>query len=98
MRPIKNNTMNKKTILDITVIPKSSRCEIKTDSSGNIKVYLNSPPVDGKANIECIHLLSAKLKTAKSNITIEKGEHGRKKRISIIGMSVEEVMERLKNL
>ena len=98
MRPIKSNTMNKKAILNITVIPKSSRSEIKTDPSLNIKVYLNSPPVDGKANMECIRLLSAKLKIAKSNISIEKGDHGRKKSISIIGMSIEEVMERLKNL
>ena len=98
MRPIKSNTMNKKAMFDITVIPKSSRSEIKTDPSGNIKIYLNSPPVDGKANMECIRLLSAKLKTAKSNITIEKGDRGRKKSISIAGMSIEEVIERLKNL
>ena len=87
--------MNKKAIFDITVTPKSSKSEIKIDPSGNIKVCLNSPPVDGKANIECIGLLSEKLKTAKSNITIEKGDHGRNKRISVIDMSIEEVMEKL---
>jgi uncharacterized protein (TIGR00251 family) len=90
--------MNNITIFDIIVVPKSSKSEIKTDQSGNIKVYLNSPPVDGKANIECIRLLSEKLKTAKSNIAIEKGEHGKNKRISVINMSIEEVMEKLKNL
>ena len=90
--------MNKKAIFDITVAPKSSRSEIVIDQAGNIKVYLNSPPVDGKANIACIGLLSEKLKTAKSNITIEKGEHGKNKRIAVINMSLEEIMERLKNL
>jgi len=83
---------------NIIAVPKSSKSEIKIDQSGNIKVYLNSPPVDGKANIECINLLSAKLKIAKSNISIEKGERGRNKTISVSGMSTEEVMEKLKSL
>ena len=90
--------MNESAIFDITVIPKSSKSEIKADLCGNIKVYLNSPPVEGKANAECIRLLSAKLKTAKSNITIIKGDHGKNKRISVAGMTTEEIMERLKNL
>ncbi|MCL1865746.1 MAG: DUF167 domain-containing protein [Spirochaetes bacterium] len=90
--------MNKKAIFDIIVIPKSSMSEIKIDQHANIKIYLNSPPVDGKANIECMGLLSSKLKTAKSNISIIKGTHGRNKRISVAGMSIEEIIERLKNL
>jgi len=87
--------MDKKAVFDITVNPKSSKSEAVIDSSGNIKVYLNSPPVDGKANKECIQVLSKKLKTAKSNIAIEKGEQGRHKRISVSGMSVEEVMAKI---
>jgi uncharacterized protein (TIGR00251 family) len=90
--------MNKQAIFDITVTPKSSKSEIKIDQSGNIKIYLNSPPVDGKANVECIRLLSAKLKTAKSNISIEKGDHGKNKRILVTGMTIDEIMERLKSL
>jgi uncharacterized protein (TIGR00251 family) len=89
--------MDKRAVFDITVTPKSSRSEITVDASGNIKVYLNSPPVDGKANTECISLLSKKLKIAKSGIVIEKGDHGRKKRISVTGMTGEEVITRLKN-
>jgi len=89
--------MKNKTVFDITVTPKSSRSEITVDASGNIKVYLNSPPVDGKANAECLNLLSKKLKIAKSLIVIEKGDHGRKKRISLTGISIEEIIARLKN-
>lgn len=89
--------MTNKAVFDITVTPKSSRSEILIDPSGNIRVYLNSPPVDGKANSECINVLSKKLKTVKSNIVIERGDHGRKKRISISGMTTDQVMARLKN-
>lgn len=89
--------MEMKAVLEITVTPKSSRSEILIDSSGNIKVFLNAPPADGKANAECIALLSKKLKTAKSNINIEKGDHARKKRISVSGISKEQVIALLRN-
>lgn len=88
--------MENRAVFDITVTPKSSRSEVKVDDGGTIKVYLNSPPVDGKANSECITLISKKLKIAKSNITIEKGDHGRKKRIMVNGLSADEVMNRLR--
>lgn len=88
--------MEIKALFDITVTPKSSRSEVKVDDGGMIKVYLNSPPVDGKANAECINIISKKLKTAKSNITIEKGDHGRNKRIAVSGLSIEDVMKRLR--
>ena len=88
--------MDKKAVFDITVNPKSSKSEALIDSSGNIKVYLNSPPVDGKANKECIEVLSKKLKTAKSNISIEKGEQGRHKRIAVARMSIDEVVNKIK--
>lgn len=89
-------SMETKALFDITVTPKSSRSEVKVDDEGLIKVYLNSPPVDGKANVECINVMSKKLKIAKSNITIEKGDHGRKKRIAVSGLSIDEVMKRFR--
>ncbi|MCP4137955.1 MAG: YggU family protein [bacterium] len=83
--------------IDITVSPKSSRSTITIDENNSIKVYLNAPPAEGKANKECILLFSKKLRLAKSNITIEKGEKGRNKKILIKGLSFDEVMEKLKN-
>jgi hypothetical protein len=88
--------MENRAVFDITVSPKSSRSEITIDASGKVKIYLNSPPVDGKANAESINILSKKLKTAKSNIAIEKGDHGRNKRISVSGMTLAEVMAKIK--
>lgn len=88
--------MESKAIFDITVSPKSSRSEIVLDAEGKIKIYLNSPPVDGKANAECINLLSKKLKTSKTSISIEKGDHGRNKRISVSGMTLTDVMGKIK--
>ncbi len=79
-------------VLDIRVIPRSSRQRIVIDDNDTIRVYLNAPPVEGRANSECISLLSKKLGIAKSRISIEKGERGRRKRILIGGLSSEEVL------
>ena len=40
-------------LFDVTVVPKSSRSEIRVAEDFGIRVYLNSP-VEGKANEECI--------------------------------------------
>jgi len=80
--------------ISVTVIPKSSRSAI-TIKDDAVRVYLNSPPVDGKANTECIKLFSKKLRVPKSAITIIRGEKGRKKELRIENLTTAEVMERL---
>lgn len=82
---------NLHTVIDIIVSPKSSRSKIVLDSDESLKVYLQSPPVDGKANKECIALFAKMLRVAKSNIRIIKGEKGKRKRISIDGLSRDEI-------
>jgi uncharacterized protein (TIGR00251 family) len=89
--------MNKETVLDINVSPKSSRSRITIEGDDNIKVYLNSPPVEGKANEELIKILSKKLKLSKSGISIVKGEKSRKKRILIKSMLKEDILNLLRN-
>jgi uncharacterized protein len=85
-----------KTLLDIKVSPKSSRSMVILDQSSTIKVYLNSPPVDGRANEECIRLLAKAIGIPKSHIEIEKGASSRNKRIAITGLSASEVITRLR--
>ncbi len=88
--------MDKKAVLNITVTPKSSRSLVVADDEGNIKVYLNSPPVEGKANKECIALISKKLKIPKSRVSIVKGEKGRSKRIEVKGLDANDVLKLIK--
>jgi uncharacterized protein (TIGR00251 family) len=87
--------MEKRALFNITVTPKSSRSLVTSDDEGNIKVYLNSPPVEGKANKECIALISKKLGIPKSRITIEKGEKGRSKKIAVEGLDKDDVLKLL---
>jgi uncharacterized protein len=90
--------MEETNIFDIAVSPKSSRSMISLGPGNSIKVYLNAPPVDGKANAELVSLFSKKLKIPKSNITIVSGEKGKKKRIAIKGLSREAILEKLSDL
>ena len=83
------------TLIEISVQPKSSRSLIKVQDD-RIKVFLHSPPVDGKANEECISLFAKALRVPRSSVKIEKGERGRNKKISISGLSAEEVYTLLK--
>ena len=83
--------MEKETLLDISVSPKSSKSKIIVEDS-NIKIYLKSPPIDGKANAECIKLISKKLKISKSKIDIIKGEKSKRKRMKIRGISYKDAL------
>ncbi len=89
--------MEDKILFDIAVSPKSSRSMISIGPGNSIKVYLNAPPIDGKANSELVSLFSKKLKIPKSCITIISGEKGKKKRIAIEGLSRETILKKLSN-
>lgn len=88
--------MSLKAAIEVTVVPRSSRRSIVIDGKGDIRVYLNAPPVEGKANEECIAILAKELGIAKSCILIDRGAKGRRKVISVEGMSNAEVMRILK--
>jgi len=87
----------RETILDITVSPKSSRTEIVLGGDNTIKVYLNSPPVDGAANEECVRIFAKTLHIPKSAVVILKGHKSRKKRLLITDMTPDEVFRKLRS-
>ena len=86
--------MEKTALIEITVTPKSSKSLISVEN-GHVRIKLQSPPIDGKANEECIKLFAKTLRIPKSSISIVRGEKGRQKLISVDGISFEEAMERL---
>ena len=83
-----------KTIIDVNVKPNSSKKEIKIEGE-TIRVWLHSPPADGRANKELVELFASALKHPKSEIEITKGGSGRSKRITINGMTKEELLVKL---
>lgn len=89
---------SKSAVVKIKVATKTSRSKITIDENGEIKVFLNSPPVDGKANLECIKLFSKLLKISKSNVEIETGLKSKNKKLKFKNISSEYLWKKLKEI
>lgn len=70
-------------ILSIYLQPGSKKSDVSCVHDGHIKIKVNSPPVDGKANDALILFLSEFLNIPKSTIKIISGKKSRIKKISI---------------
>jgi uncharacterized protein (TIGR00251 family) len=86
---------NETVVINVQVLPKSGRSMITVLEDGSIKVFLNSPPVDGKANRECVELFSKVCGIPKSKVIIDKGENSRRKKIILHGISLEVLMQKI---
>jgi len=67
------------------VIPKASKVKVCSFNQG-LKVYLNSPAAQGRANKELIEVLSVYYNRKKYNISIIKGKNKRDKVVEIDGV------------
>jgi uncharacterized protein len=70
--------------IQVRVQPRASKEEVIKNSDENIKVYLKSAPVDGKANSALVRVLSEYFDVNKSKIRIITGKHSRNKIVEIL--------------
>ncbi len=70
---------------DVQVVPRSSRERIGPVHGDRLKVQLTAPPVDGAANEALIKLIAKALGRARGDVTIVRGETGRKKTLRVRG-------------
>ncbi len=68
-------------IINIKVIPRAKKVRIQNGDP--LRVYVNQPPEDGRANDAVIKLLAKHFDISKSQIKIIKGEKSREKIIQI---------------
>jgi len=80
------------TLLNVWIQPRASRTIIVGVYGDSIKIAVKSPPVEGKANEECIELLSHILGLPKRQLAIKSGHQGRHKTIYIEGMTPEKIV------
>ena len=81
--------------LTVRVQPRASKDEITGALEGALKVRLCAPAVENRANEALIEFLADLLKTAKSAVRIQSGEHSRTKRVEIRGISKQQVLSLL---
>ena len=82
--------------LKIKVLPRASKTEFCGIAGDEIKIKLQSPPVDGKANKALIEFLSEFFGISKSCVELLSGETSRKKRVFLHGVSEESVLDKCK--
>jgi uncharacterized protein YggU (UPF0235/DUF167 family) len=83
--------------LHILVKPKSPRNEVLRTDDG-LLVRVTAPPVEGAANAAVIKLLATALGLPQSRLAITAGSTGRLKRVTVSGLTPQELQARINRL
>jgi uncharacterized protein (TIGR00251 family) len=78
-------------IFFVRVQPRASRDELAGEMSGALKVRLQAPAVENRANDALIEFLSQLLKTPRSAVRILSGDRSRTKRIEVRGVTGQQI-------
>ena len=89
MIPIKETAANVAFL--VQVVPRSSQCKLVGFQGDLLKIKITAPPVDGRANEECIRFLADLFKVKKDQVHITGGLKAKKKAIAINGLTKKEV-------
>lgn len=65
--------------LSVKVQPNARRQDIQRISEGEYEIHVLSPPTEGKANKEVIHVVASYFSLPPSRVRIERGRKSRKK-------------------
>ena len=79
-------------IIKLKFSPNASKNEI-INKDGEIKVKVTAQPIENKANKALVEFLSKKLKVAKTNIEIVKGETSKEKTLLFKNISSDKMVE-----
>jgi hypothetical protein len=82
-------------LLPVRAVPRASKNEIQGVHGDALKVRLQAPPVEGKANAALIRFLSDALDIPRAELSIASGETGRNKAVLITGLSKPELLKKL---
>jgi len=81
--------------IQVRVQPGSSRSQVVGWDGEVLRVRVQAPPVEGRANEALVELLAGALRLPKRDIFIERGAGGRQKLVAIIGLNAAQVRDRL---
>lgn len=70
-------------LLDVRVQPRAARIGIAGRHGERLRVRLQAPPVDGKANAALVEFVAALFEVPRARVTIEHGLAGRDKRLRV---------------
>jgi len=76
----------------VRVQPRASKDEIAGEMGGALKVRLQAPAVEDRANEALVEFLAQLLKTPSTAVRIQSGERSRTKRIEIRGVTRQQIL------
>src|SRR5487761_160929 len=79
-------------VVAVRVQPRASKDEIVGELGGALKIRLQAPAVENRANEALVDLLARLLKTPKSAVRILGGERNRTKRLEIRGVTKQQLL------
>lgn len=80
-------------VLRVRVQPGAGRSSVAGRHGDALAVRVAAPPVGGRANAECLELVSDIFGVRKAQVEIVSGEHSRQKRLRITGIGPEQARE-----
>src|SRR5882724_2579354 len=79
-------------VFTMRVQPRASRDEAAGEMGGALKVRLQAPALEGRANEALVEFLAGLLKRPKSAVRILSGERSRNKRVEIHGVTRQQIL------
>lgn len=81
--------------LTVRVVPRAAHNRVEGWQDGVLKVRLQAPPVEGRANAALADVLARALGIGRGNVDILRGETARTKLVRITGLDADDIRERL---
>lgn len=82
--------------LEVLVQPRASRTRVVGEHDGRLKIQLAAPPVDGEANQALVDFLAGALAVRRADVTIARGEAGRRKTVRVAGVAAAQAARALR--
>ena len=73
--------------ITLYVQPGAKKSEVAGEHDGALKLRINAPPVEGKANAAVIAFVAERCGVAKNRVALVAGELNRHKRVAVQGVS-----------
>ena len=84
------------TVIAVKVLPRAAQDEIVGWLDGALKVRVQAPPQEGRANRALEALLAEALNLKKNAVTVASGQSSARKRVAIVGLTHDEIVRRLR--
>lgn len=82
-------------VLTVHVQPGARGAGVVGEHGDALKIRIDSPPVEGRANLALIAFLSERLDLAKSHFNLLSGDTSRRKRLAITGVMASDISKKL---